>query len=483
MLKTQHRFFRSVLIACDTTMLVIAVMLAYHLRFSVLVDYALPVDSSFRYSTHAIPILAAVPLMLLTLLMMGLYHPRRDQRFYYEAVVILKATAIGLGLTIAFLSFFSKTLFEGRDFSRLQFACYFLLSSSVLLAWRYVFRKTLRVIRSHGRNLRHVAIIGSGRLGQVVCHTLKRNSWTGITPVYFINHHATSSRDTCLGLPVKGGLNDLESVLEAHEITGVIIALPGRMSAELPDLLFRLERFPIDVRIVPDMNPKYMPINMTVSELEGMPILSVRESPLAGWGRIAKRAIDLMGAVVALVIFGIPMFIIAMLIRRSGPGPVIFRQQRMSVNGQRFEIYKFRTMRHIASEVPAIRDLDQGQEAWTKPDDQRITPLGRFLRRTSLDELPQLFNVLLGEMSLVGPRPERPELIKKFREDWRGYMLRQNVKSGMTGWAQINGLRGDTSLRKRIQYDLFYIRNWSILFDIRILWLTIFRGFVHPNAN
>lgn len=483
MLKTQHRFFRSVLIACDTTMLVVAVLLAYYIRFSVLVELVPPDDIPFRFVTHAIPVLAAVPLMLLSLLMMNLYHPRRDQRFYYEAVVILKATVIGVGLTIAFLSFFSKTLFDGRDFSRLQFGCFLVISSGVLLGWRYVFRTTLRVIRSHGKNLRHVAIIGSGRLGQVVCHTLRRNSWTGITPTYFINHHATSTRDTCLGLPVKGGLNDLETALEDHEVTGVIIALPGRMSAELPDLLFRLERFPIDVRIVPDMNPKYMPINMTVSELEGMPILSVRESPLAGWGRITKRVVDVTGAIVALMIFGIPMLIIAILIRRSGPGPVIFRQQRMSVNGQRFKIYKFRTMRHIAAEVHAIRDLDKGRDAWTKPDDQRITPLGRFLRRTSLDELPQLFNVLLGEMSLVGPRPERPELIKKFREDWRGYMLRQNVKSGMTGWAQINGLRGNTSLRKRIQYDLFYIRNWSILFDIRILWLTIFKGFVHPNAN
>ena len=168
LLKTQHRFFRSVLIACDTAMLVVAIVLAYPLRFSFLVELAPPGDSQFGFTTHAIPVLAAVPLMLLTLLLICLYHPRRDQRFYYEAVLILKATAIGVGLTIAFLSFFSKTLFDGRDFSRIQFACYFVLSSGVLLAWRFIFRKTLRIIRSHGRTLRHVALIGSGRLGQVV---------------------------------------------------------------------------------------------------------------------------------------------------------------------------------------------------------------------------------------------------------------------------------------------------------------------------
>ncbi|MHC4082818.1 MAG: sugar transferase, partial [Planctomycetota bacterium] len=155
----------------------------------------------------------------------------------------------------------------------------------------------------------------------------------------------------------------------------------------------------------------------------------------------------------------------------------------MSLNGQRCKIFKFRTMKHADSERQALRDLGKGIDAWTKAGDERGTPIGRFLRRLSLDELPQLFNVILGEMSLVGPRPERPELIERFREDWRGYMLRQNVKAGITGWAQVNGLRGDTSLRKRLQYDLFYIRNWSFMFDLRILWMTLFRGFAHPHAH
>ena len=185
-----------------------------------------------------------------------------------------------------------------------------------------------------------------------------------------------------------------------------------------------------------------------------------------------------------LGLFAVPMLAIALAVHLyGGAGPVIFRQERMSLNGQRFKIFKFRTMRHVDAERQALRDAGKGTEAWTTPGDERITGVGRFLRRTSLDELPQLFNVILGEMSLVGPRPERPELIERFREDWRGYMLRQNVKAGITGWAQVNGLRGETSLRKRLQYDLFYIRNWSVSFDLRILWMTIFRGFVHPSAH
>jgi len=259
--------------------------------------------------------------------------------------------------------------------------------------------------------------------------------------------------------------------------------LPGRMLAQLPELLLRLERFPLDVRIVPDMNPRYMPLNMTVNDLDGMPVLSVRESPLSGWGALLKRGIDVVGSVAGLAVFGIPMLAIAAAVRLSGQGPIIFRQQRMSLNGQRFNIFKFRTMNHVDAEFQAVRDADRGTDAWTSKNDARITRFGRFLRQTSLDELPQLFNVLLGEMSLVGPRPERPELIRRFREDWRGYMLRQNVKAGMTGWAQVNGYRGDTSLSKRLQYDLFYVRNWSLMFDIRILWMTIFRGFSHENAG
>jgi exopolysaccharide biosynthesis polyprenyl glycosylphosphotransferase len=195
---------------------------------------------------------------------------------------------------------------------------------------------------------------------------------------------------------------------------------------------------------------------------------------MAGFSGFVKRCMDVLGALVAMAIFGPVMLAAAALIALTSPGPVIFRQKRVGLGGREFNIYKFRTMRWSRERAPA---------AWTKPGDKRVTPIGRFLRRTSLDELPQLFNVLKGDMALVGPRPERPELMNRFKEDWRGYMVRVNVKAGITGWAQVNGLRGNTSLRKRIQYDLFYIRHWSLWLDLRILWLTIFRGFVHRNAH
>jgi Undecaprenyl-phosphate glucose phosphotransferase len=467
----------------DLMIIIAAVVLAYGLRFDLLAGVIPPKEAETAYSTHAIPIELAAPIMMLAMLWAGQYRPRRDQRFYLELAAIIQGTAIGLCVTIVVLSLLRNEILGGRHYSAWQFAIYGACTAGLLLAWRFSFRVILRLLRSRGWNLRHVAIIGTGRLGQLVCHTLRRNSWTGINPVFFINHQKTSTREKCLGLPVESGLGDLEATLDAASISGVFIALPARMAAALPDLLTRLQRYPIDVRVVPDMNPKYVPINMAANELDGMPVLSIRESPLSGWGQVSKRTLDLAGGLLLLSLFTPLMMVIGILVYCYGGGPVIFRQERMSLNGQHFRIFKFRTMKHADVERQALHDLGKGTEAWTKAGDDRVTRIGGFLRRLSLDELPQLFNVILGEMSLVGPRPERPELIERFREDWRGYMLRQNVKAGITGWAQVNGLRGDTSLRKRLQYDLFYIRNWSLMFDLRILWMTLFRGFANPNAH
>ncbi|MCA9296959.1 MAG: exopolysaccharide biosynthesis polyprenyl glycosylphosphotransferase, partial [Phycisphaerales bacterium] len=453
MLRQQHRFFRSVLIAADTVIISIAVFAAYALRFGVLERWEPSGVSNPTYIVEGLPILATVPLMLIALMWVGLYQPRRDQRYYHEAKTVFTGVALGMLLLLSFLSIFRGTLFNQRTYGATQPVVFAVIASSMLLVWRYVFRLVLRTLRARGWNLRHVGIIGTGRLGQIVCRTLQRNSWTGIKPSFFISHRRRTKRETCCGLPVVGGLNDLDRILEEYNLSGVFIAVPGVRIATVPELLKRLERFPLDVRVVPDMNPKYMPINMAVHDLDGMPILSVRESPLSGWGHVLKRGLDIAGSLFALVIFAMPMVAIWVTIRLTSEGPAVFRQERISLNGQRFKIFKFRTMSHVSAEQAALRDAETGVEAWTKRNDERITPFGRFLRNFSLDELPQLFNVLIGEMALVGPRPERPELIDSFRDDWRGYMLRQNVKAGITGWAQVNGLRGDTSLRKRLQYD------------------------------
>ncbi len=254
----------------------------------------------------------------------------------------------------------------------------------------------------------------------------------------------------------------------------VFVALPTQQAELLRRVISQLEETSVDVRIIPDLFLSRFPMNVTVDELEGLPILSLRENPLAGWPSVYKRIFDVLGATFRTrMFFGLPMLAIAVAIKLHDRGPVFYRQRRISYGGRAFDIIKFRTMNmHSEAAGPAFADKD----------DPRCTALGRWLRSTSLDELPQLLNVLKGDMSLVGPRPERPEMLDKIREEVPGFPLRLKVRAGITGWAQVNGFRGRTSFRKRLQYDLYYLNNWSPLLDVRIVIATIIRGFRHPNA-
>lgn len=485
MLKQRHQLFVGILSLTDGLVVASACYAAWGLR-RMLVERTWPTDWASWVREPLV--LLAVPITILSLILFRVYRPRRDRTVWTElkqvakgslasiAALILVLWAIGGPNGAVFSGGGSAEIAGARvDAGRLQLGALAVIQTLLLGVHRAMFRAGLRALRRRGWNLRHVAIVGTGRLGRVVCRTLDRNTWTGIHAAYFLSHRERTQRDTLLGRPVFGGLADLERTLEHHKPDAVYLAIPQARSAELPALLKRLEKFAVDVRIVPDVHPRYLPTNMAVGELDGMPVLSYRENPHHGLGGVTKRGVDLVGALVGLAVFSPVMLAVAALVRLSSPGPVIFRQTRVGLGGETFEIFKFRTMYQAEDERTAM--------SWTTRDDPRVTRVGRWLRRTSLDELPQLLNVLAGEMSLVGPRPERPELIAHFRENWRGYMLRQHVKAGMTGWAQVNGLRGDTDLRKRLQLDLFYIRHWSVGFDLKILWLTMLRGFVHRNAH
>jgi exopolysaccharide biosynthesis polyprenyl glycosylphosphotransferase len=496
LLKQRHQVFVAMFVAADALTVAAATYGAWALR---VVRRGDPWPAHWEDFVKQPLVLFVVPIALYVFSLFGLYRPMRDRSIWSEQSRVLRASLVAVAaVVLALWVLGSAFLTAGPSGTALGPWSWADTPAKVQLGWlallmplgvglqRWTLRLALRYVRSRGWNLRHVAIIGTGRLGQITCRTLARNSWTGIQVSYFISHHEKTSRRLCLNRPVLGGLADLEAVLEKRPLDAVYLALPSVLSGQIPEILKRLERFAVDVRIIPDVSPRYLPQSMAVSELEGMPVLSYRECPLYGLGGFSKRLLDFLGALAGLVLFAPVMAAIAVLVRLSGPGPIVFRQRRVSLGGEQFEIYKFRTMRSVAQEEaprPLATLAAHGTEAWTTRDDPRITRIGRFLRHTSLDELPQLLNVLRGDMSLVGPRPERPELIEQFRDDWRGYMLRQHVKAGMTGWAQVHGLRGQTSLRKRLQYDLFYIRHWSIWFDVRILFMTVFRGFVHPNAH
>jgi Undecaprenyl-phosphate glucose phosphotransferase len=498
LVKQRHQIFVALLALMDGLVVASASLVAWIIRELVVERPKWP-ERWEGYAKEPL-FLFAIPVLLYAMWFFGLYRPRRDRSIWSEQVQLAKAIVLGMGGLVVVLWAVGNNAVTGYDspegaamvfghpfyFGRFQLTVLGMIVAPALCVHRYLFRAGLRGLRRRGWNLRHAAVVGVGRLGQITCRTINRNSWTGINVACFISHHDHTRRTTCQGRPVLGGLADLERILEETQVDAVYLAIPSSAAAGLPKLLQRLERFAVDVRVIPDVNPRHLPHSMVVSELDGMPILSYRESPLYGMGGVTKRALDLLGSALAIILFSPLLLLVGLLVRFSGPGPLIFKQRRVSLGGEEFNIFKFRTMYHVEDEKRAGGGggTAAGEAAtWTQRNDPRVTPIGRWLRKASLDELPQLFNVLVGEMSLVGPRPERPELIERFRDDWRGYMLRQHVKAGMTGWAQVNGLRGQTSLRKRLQYDLFYIRHWSLWFDLRILWLTVFKGFVHRNAH
>jgi Undecaprenyl-phosphate glucose phosphotransferase len=490
MLKQQHQLFASLLVLVDVVVIVAACYAAWLFRLSTLGQQLPDLPGDWEATVRGSLCLFVLPIMLGAMWFSGLYRPRRDKSLWSEYGGIIRAsvTAVVVPFVVLYLarSSFITAAPEGAterlvgsepDPGRVQFLALAVAIPLFLCVHRTIFRWSLRQLRRRGFNQRHVAIVGIGRLGQVACNTIERNSWTGLSVAYFVSAAERSERTSCIGHPLRGGIEDLEYTLESHPVDAVYLAVPSSRASRVPQLLRRLERFAVEVRVIPDVLPRYLPQSMAVSELDGMPVLSYRECPTHGFGGVSKRLLDIVGSLAALALFSPVMLACAIGVRHSGRGPIIFKQRRVSIAGETFKIYKFRTMQCVEDE------RSPGDASWTTREDPRVTRFGRFLRQTSLDELPQLLNVLKGQMSLVGPRPERPELIARFREDWRGYMLRQHVKAGMTGWAQVNGLRGDTSLRRRLRYDLHYVRYWSLGFDMKILWLTIFRGFAHRNAH
>ncbi len=406
---------------------------------------------------------------LLTLLIFNrfdLYQPKRTKSLWGETGDILRAVVI-TWLVLYAITNITQPLRPSR-----------ILMGSLLLAWmvfapasRLLARLVLRFARQHSVNLRSAAIVGTGRIAQKLFHRLQANSWTGIEPWYFIGDQPTQSR--LLGKPVHSRFDNIDDIYRHHPVDFVFVALSGSDHSRTEEILSQLAKTNADVSLVPDLLGFHF-LRFDVSQLENLPIISLTHTPQSGWNSLLKRAFDIAVSSICLAVMAVPMLLIALAIKLTSAGPVFYRQTRTSLGGTPFKILKFRTMVDNAEQ-------DTGP-VWAIPDDPRVTPLGRFLRRTSLDELPQLINVLLGQMSMVGPRPERPELVERFRRQVPRYMLRQQVKAGLTGWAQVCGLRGHTSLRKRVQYDVYYIMNWSFGLDLRILLVTPFRGLLSRNA-
>ncbi len=398
----------------------------------------------------------------------GLYKPKRVSSYLKEVFDIVKACTFSVLLLIS-LTFF----FRQYEYSRLVFFGFWIMAIIALSMERVIFRELLRYLRRKGYNLRYVLVVGTGDLARDVHKRLEFHPELGMKVVGFVSHTQLGRRGALEGIPVIGDYRDVKRIIERERIDQVIIALPIGSHSVAVEVLKEICNEMVDIKVVPDLC-EFMTLRGGVDELDGIPIISLQDTPLYGWNIIIKRVTDIIVSIVALIITTPLMVMIAILVKITSPGPVFYQQERMGIGGDTFQMLKFRTM-----SVGAERDTGA---VWTSKDDPRRTKFGSFLRRTSLDELPQFFNVIKGDMSIVGPRPERPVFIQEFRGVIPMYMLRHKMKAGITGWAQVNGWRGNTDISKRIEYDLYYIENWSIWLDLKIMYLTLWEGFIHKNA-
>ncbi|HEX7126915.1 MAG TPA: undecaprenyl-phosphate glucose phosphotransferase [Thermodesulfobacteriota bacterium] len=466
MVKEHQRFFRSLLLGADIAVIAVSWGAAYWMRFkSGLVS--IPPPTVYNPDLYLMP-LAAIPIVWPAIFRwLDLYRPRRSTSYRREALELFQ------GSTLATLVFITAAyLFFKVELSRLVLVFFWGISTAALVATRIGFREALRILRRRGFNLRYALVVGGGDVAAGLVERIDRHPELGLRVVGLLSSGA--DLDPVLQeVPRLGGYDDLSRILREWRVDQVLFALPLEDQASLPGLLAAVDSEMVDVRIVPDLL-RFASLRSGVEDFDGLPIVSLRTSPLVGWNVVIKRALDLaVGSLAGLLALPL-MAVIALLVKLTDGGPVLYRQERMGLDGRVFQMLKFRSMRVDA-------EAETGP-VWARNGDSRVTWIGRILRRTSLDELPQLWNVLKGEMSLTGPRPERPVLVERFRAELPGYMLRHKIKAGMTGWAQVHGWRGDTSLEKRLEHDLYYIEHWSLALDLKILWLTLWRGFVNKNA-
>ncbi len=464
MLQEQSRLFQQLLFAADMVLTGVCWVAAYYLRFEVLASWPLPLPEWLPVGRY----LAFLPWILIVAAIVfwasGLYVPDRAQRLTRLVLSVGKAVGIALIVLMAFLSLY-------RDFyvSRLTIIVFACLTPVLMMALRMLLYLFVRRARHQGRYLRRVLIVGAGVTGRRLEQSFAAYPWMGMSVVGFVDDHK-------VGEPgVLGTTADVVRLVDQAErpIDYVYIALPLTAARRIEALLEELSTRLVHVCLVPDLLQHDI-INSRISEVDGMPILHLIDEAPIDFRRVMKRVSDVVFSLLVLLVTSPLLVVIAAAVRFTSPGPALYRQERMSLNGHRFMMLKFRSM---------PEGIEKGSGAvWAKEGEDRATPLGRLLRRTSLDELPQFLNVLKGDMSVVGPRPERPVFIDQFKGYVPRYMLRHKMKAGITGWAQVNGWRGNTSLKKRIQYDLYYIQNWSLALDLKIVVLTIWKGFVHRNA-
>ena len=417
-------------------------------------------------------LIVIVPGYLLLYSFFNLYTPKRVLGRRNEFGKILKANTIGL-LIFGLVLYFGRKEPHLFNFSQRLVVYFYGINVLMITAERNAIRMVLRSMRTRGYNQKHILLVGYSGAAEGFVDRVRSNPQWGynIRGILDDNRERGSQYD---GVKIIGTIDDLEYILEQNSLDEIAITLSIDQFSNLGAIVAVCEKSGVHTKFIPDYN-NIIPTKPYTEDLLGLPVINIRHVPLSNaLNAFSKRCVDLFGAIVALILFSPVMAVVSVIIKATSPGPLIFRQERIGLQNKPFPMYKFRSM--------VVQDAASEKAKWTVQNDPRVTPIGKFIRKTSIDELPQLFNVLKGDMSLVGPRPERPQFVEKFREEIPRYMVKHQVRPGLTGWAQVNGYRGDTSIRKRIEHDLYYIENWTLGFDFKILFLTFFKGFVNKNA-
>ena len=462
MLKERSRLLQRLLFVADLGLIAFAWVAAWYVRFEVMTPPQwLPLGRYLEFLPGVLVIWGTV------FLFSGLYRTRRAQRLPLIVFAVARAVVFGVLASVAATFFYREF-----SFSRLHMLFFGVGSSVLLVLLRLAIYAVLRRARQQGKNLRRVLVVGAGRAGQRLASAFRQYPWMGFEVVGFLD-------DRQDGPDVLGPVDDLVPVMDRLAAGGqavdmVYVCLPSWASEKMEHIIDAASTRLAHVCLVPDLFQFDMILNSRVSDIDGLPVIHLIDETPFDFRRVVKRGADIVFSLAVLVLLAPVFVVIALAVKLSSPGPVFYRQERMGLNGRTFEMLKFRSM-------PVAAEAKSGA-VWAKAGENRATPVGTLLRRTSLDELPQFLNVLLGDMSVVGPRPERPVFIEEFKERVPHYMLRHKVKAGITGWAQVNGWRGNTSIEKRIEYDLYYIQHWSLGLDLKIMAMTVWKGFVHEHA-
>ncbi len=465
MIKDNQKYFNRLHVLLDAAIIAGSYLLAWYIKFK---SGLVTSEAGLSETTYFTLLLLVVPLFTILYGMCNLYSAKRMSGRVHEFYNVIKANTIGLVI-------FSAVLFSLKQvhFSRFMIFGFYVLNITLDTLARNLIRYILHFFRSRGYNVKYILLVGYSRAAEQYIDRINANPQWGYVVRGVLDDRIP--RGTMYrGVKVLGTINNLFVILPQSKLDEIAITLALEDYGRLEEIVSLCEKSGVHTKFIPDYN-SVIPSRPYTEDLMGLPVINIRHVPLTNtFNLIAKRIVDLIGSLVCIVLFS-PFMLFALIgVKCSGKGPVIFKQERVGLHNKPFQMYKFRTME--------IQKPTAEQKAWTTKNDPRVTRIGKILRKTSIDEMPQIFNVLKGDMSLVGPRPERPFFVEKFREEIPRYMIKHQVRPGMTGWAQVNGYRGDTSIRKRVEYDLYYIENWTMAFDIKILFLTIFKGFINKNA-